>query len=135
MAIKEIVPTEHEEQVRLVSWCDLMADRGHKDYDMIFAVPNGGARSKATAGKLRAEGVKAGVPDLMLPVPRGGYAGLFIEMKRRKGGTVRPEQKWWAERLMRQGFKCIICRGADEGMAMITAYMELPAVQTIEKGE
>ena len=126
MAVKQIVPTEHEEQVQLVSWCMLMADRtGNREYDMIFAIPNGGARQKATAGKLKAEGVKPGVPDLMLPVRRGEYAGLFLEMKRRKGGTVSAEQKGWMTALTAQGYKCLVCRGADEGKAAIQNYMNM----------
>jgi hypothetical protein len=62
---------------------------------MLFAIPNGGARHKAIAGKLRAEGVRAGVPDICLPVPRGEYHGLFIELKRPKGGHVSEEQEAW----------------------------------------
>ena len=126
MAVKQIVPTEHEEQVQLMSWCMLMADRtGNREYDMIFAIPNGGARQKATAGKLKAEGVKPGVPDLMLPVQRGEYAGLFLEMKRRKGGTVSAEQKSWMTALTAQGYKCLVCHGAEEAMAAIQNYMNM----------
>ena len=125
MAIKEIVPKEHEEQVRVVSWCNLMTDRGCGDYDLIYAIANGGARSKATAGKLKAEGVKKGVPDLCLPVQRGDYAALYIEMKREKGGRVTEEQSEYMKRLERAGNKCVVCHGAEEAKAAIQAYMEM----------
>src|SRR5262245_64718583 len=49
---------------------------------LCFAIPNGGARDVITAGRLKAEGVRAGVPDVCLPVARAGYHGLFLEVKR-----------------------------------------------------
>lgn len=128
MAVKpeeRFLPTEHEEQVRVVSWCGIQAQRGMPELERIFAIANGGARAKATAGKLKAEGVKPGVPDLMLPVPKGIYAGMFIEMKRRKGGTVSAEQKDWTSFLGSMGYKCVVCRGADEAKAAILDYMGL----------
>lgn len=125
MAVKQIVPKEHEEQVRVVSWCNLMTDRGCGDYDLIYAIANGGARSKATAGKLRAEGVKRGVPDLCLPVQRGGYGALYIEMKREKGGQVRKTQSDYMDRLTRAGNKCVVCHGAEEAKAAIRNYMSM----------
>lgn len=48
---------------------------------LLHHIPNGGARSKATAGRLKAEGVKAGIPDICLPVPKNGYGALYIELK------------------------------------------------------
>ena len=52
---------------------------------LLFHIPNGGRRDTAEAANLKKQGVKPGVPDLFLPVARGGYHGLFIEMKRRDG--------------------------------------------------
>lgn len=124
MRVQDLIPSEHDEQAAVIEWCHLMAGR-NLDYGMIFAIPNGGMRSKATAGKLKAEGVKPGVPDLMLPVPKGIYAGMFIEMKRRKGGTVSAEQKDWTSFLGSMGYKCVVCRGADEAKAAILDYMGL----------
>ena len=51
---------EHQEQKTLIKWCEY---KGHP-YNLIFAIPNGGQRHKAVAAKLKAEGVKSGVPDL-----------------------------------------------------------------------
>lgn len=121
------VPTEHEEQVQVVSWCNLMTDRGYGDYDLIYAIANGGQRGKAQAGKLKAEGVKKGVPDLCLPVPRGGYGALYIEMKREKGGQVRKTQSEYMARLTRAGNLCVVCRGAEEAKVAIIEYMGMEA--------
>ena len=70
------VPTEHEEQREYVRWF-----RQAYPEVRIMAIPNGGARSPATASRLKAEGVSPGVPDLFVPA-----WGLWVEMKRAKGG-------------------------------------------------
>ena len=80
-------PTEHQEQVALIHWAK-MRSATLPELGLLFAIPNGGERHLFVAKKLKAEGVKPGTPDLCLPVARGGYHGLFIEMKRMKGGRV-----------------------------------------------
>lgn len=114
------VPTEHVEQVALVGWFDMQypALRGR-----LAAVPNGGARHKAVAGKLKAEGVRKGYPDLQLLMPRGGYHGLIIELKRAKGGRVEPEQADWLEWLAGQGYMAVVCKGADQARETIKRYL------------
>ena len=99
--VEERIPTEHEEQRKFVSWF-------RKTYPgvRIFAIPNGGARSKATAMKLVCEGVSAGVPDLFVPA-----WALWIEMKRQKGGSVSLEQKDWHQYLISIGHKVLIAKG------------------------
>ena len=76
----------------------------------------------ATGGRLRAEGLKSGVPDLCLPAARAGYHGLYIEMKRTKGGRATPEQKngWGAGK---EGYKTALCRGAGEAIEAIENYL------------
>jgi hypothetical protein len=83
----------------------------------IFAIPNGGARSKATAGRLKAEGVASGVPDLCIPAWR-----LWVEMKRTKGGSLSPEQKDWIAYLESVEFCCIVGKGADDAKRQISAF-------------
>ncbi|MFC0708982.1 VRR-NUC domain-containing protein [Azorhizophilus paspali] len=114
------IPTEHIEQVALISWFDLQYPvlRGR-----LAAIPNGGARRKAVAGKLKAEGVRKGYPDLQLLMPRGGYHGLIIELKRVKGGRVEPEQADWLEWLAGQGYMAVVCKGADEARETIKRYL------------
>ena len=83
------VPTESQSQKALVRWW-AMACRGHKIPEiMLFAVPNGGARDVITGARMKQEGQRAGVADLLLPVARGGYHGLAIEMKRKFGDSLR----------------------------------------------
>lgn len=72
--------SEHDLQAAVIAECDRRAIL-RPEYGLIFAIPNGGARHPAVAAKLKAEGVKAGVPDLFLPVARHGYHGMFIELK------------------------------------------------------
>lgn len=106
------MPTEHEDQKAFVTWFRMSFPR-----DRIFAIPNGGSRGKAEAGRLKAEGVSAGVPDLFIPA-----WGLFIEMKRAKGGVVSPEQQDWLEYLASEGYAVMVCRGLDEAMEMVKAF-------------
>lgn len=73
------VPTEAQEQMTLFSWAAMQSGK-YPELNLLYHVPNGGSRHKAEAGRLRAEGVKAGVPDLCLPVARGQYHGLYIEL-------------------------------------------------------
>ena len=116
--------SEHIEQVTLMHMLGIVAAEW-PEVRLMFAIPNGGARHPAVAGKLKAEGVKAGVPDLLLPVARGGYHGLFIEMKARKGGRASPEQKEWLAELTLKGYMCEICHGAEEAFATIMMYLEV----------
>jgi hypothetical protein len=106
------IPTEHEEQRELVRWF-----RQSWPDVRIFAIPNGGARSKATAARLKAEGVSSGVPDLFVPAWR-----LWVEMKRSKGGSLSPEQKDWIKYLESVGFCCIVGKGAEDAKRQISAF-------------
>ena len=74
--------SEHAEQTALFCWAALPEVRAeYPVLELMFAIPNGGERNKIVAGNLKAEGVKAGVLDIFLPVPSKGWHGLFIEMK------------------------------------------------------
>ena len=107
-------PTEHEEQREFVRWF-------RKVYapTRIFAIPNGGARGAATAGRLKAEGVSPGVPDLHIPAWQ-----LWVEMKRQKGGVVSAEQKDWIAYLQSVQQCVLVCRGADDAKAQIQNFLQ-----------
>ena len=119
---------EHNIQCACVRWFNLQWPeyRG-----LLFAVPNGSYRNKATAGKLKAEGVVAGVADLILLVPQWfttwreqqgcNYAGLCIEMKTAKGRQS-PEQKGWMEMVEAHGYRYRVCHSLDEFMAVVNGY-------------
>ena len=120
--MKEHTPTEHQEQAGLFAWARLRR-AALPELDMLAAVPNGGARNRVTGAMLKAEGVSAGFPDLGLFVARNGFHGLFIELKRRGGGRVSPEQNDWIERLQAQGYKAAIAFGAADAIEIIEAYL------------
>lgn len=117
-----VVPTEHQEQVALFEWAAWMA-RKHPDLLLMHAIPNGGKRDIRTAARLKAEGVKPGVPDIFLPVPKDGKHGLYIELKRSRGGTVSKEQEAWIRALSAQEYVCAVCHGHREAIRVITDYM------------
>lgn len=117
-----IIATEHQEQAALIEWCRLNEGRCPA-LRLIFAIPNGGHRHKAVAGKLKAEGVKRGVPDLFLPVARYPWIGLFIEMKRKKDSTVSKHQKAWIWDLQKTGYRVEVCKGLDDAKRIIEEYL------------
>lgn len=90
----------------------------------MYHIPNGGKRGRAEAIRFKAEGVKAGVPDICLPVARGAWHGLYIELKRREGGRVSTEQAEWIEVLIRQGYQAAVCRGWEEAKETIMNYLK-----------
>jgi hypothetical protein len=116
-------PTESEEQQALFTWAALQRGR-YPELDLLFVIPNGGLRHKATAGRLKAEGVKAGVPDVCLPVARGEWHGLYIELKRVRGGKGRDGQERWLAELRDQGYYTAVCHGWMEAMRVIMKYLE-----------
>ena len=123
------VPTESEEQQALFEWAALQRGK-YPELSLLFHIPNGGHRSKAEAGRFKAEGVKSGVPDLCLPVARGGFYGLFIEMKRQKGSKTSEDQRQWLSSLEAQGYQVAICKGWQEAKIAIVGYLISAKIQT-----
>ena len=123
MARLNDAPKEALEQVWLFEWADTMARLKWPELSLLFAIPNGGSRHPAEAAHLKGQGVRSGVPDVFLPVPRGGYHGLFVEMKRRKGGVVSGNQKDWIGALNGQGYRAVVCRGFQEAADCIEGYL------------
>ena len=119
---KDWVPSESDEQIALFDWARVMTSQ-IPELRLLFHIPNGGYRNKITAARMAREGVKAGVPDLFLPVSRYGKHGLFIEMKRKKGGRVRDEQFVWGKALIFEGYQFSVCRGADDAIRVICEYL------------
>lgn len=118
-----LLPTEAEEQARLFSWAQMRAGK-HPELRLLFHIPNGGARRKTEAARLQAEGVKAGVPDLFLPSARYPWNGLFIELKRQKGGKVSDAQRKWLDDLEGAGYRCAVACGWQEAARIIEDYLE-----------
>lgn len=116
--------SEHAHQVTLIQ----EFDRTIKGYEeLLFAIPNGGKRSKKVAMELKQEGVRPGVPDMMLAVAKGGYHGLFIELKK-IGGKAQPNQKKWQSMLRAQGYKSEIIEGWEDAIKEIREYLAIGTV-------
>ncbi len=90
---------------------------------LLHSVPNGGSRHPIEAVHLKQQGVRPGIPDIFLPCARGQCHGLYIEMKRRKGGRVSVDQQRMILALRAQGYRVEVCRGWDEARDTICAYL------------
>jgi hypothetical protein len=110
--------SEHHHQLKVMSF----ASKYPQINASLFAIPNGGKRNLVTAMKLKAEGVKSGVPDLFLALPNEIHAGLFIELKTPKKGTVSKEQKEWITRLNKNGYRAVVCWGHEEAIEELKKY-------------
>lgn len=115
---------EQEEQIALMDWAQLMS-RVFPELKLLYHVPNEGKRSKTAGAILKAMGLKKGVPDVVLPVARGNYHGLYIELKCVDSGHATKEQLWWLEQLEWQGYAVAICRGWQRASLVITNYLKL----------
>lgn len=116
-------PSESVEQICLFRWAAFSVG-AHPELKLMYHIPNGGKRNITTAKRLKAEGVKAGVPDIHLPVPRGGYHGLYIELKKQRGNTTTENQDFWLEALSEQGYSTAVCKGWEEASKVILNYLE-----------
>ncbi len=121
--------TEMKHQTAVIRWSQQKSIRRRwPELKLLFHIKNenreGGAQAVAID---KAMGVKKGVPDLCLPVPRGNYCGLYIEMKS-LSGKARQEQQWWIEELNAQGYLAIVCNGYMEAINALKEYLELPKV-------
>jgi adenylate cyclase class IV len=124
MAIrKRAAHEESDDQIKLVAWCRTFYP---EQADFLFAVPNGGFRRMTEAIRLKAEGVRAGFPDIGFVRPCGPYHGAFIELKKMQGGRVSKEQADWHVRLTREGYFVKVCNGLAAAQAALTWYWALP---------
>ena len=117
-----LVPYESEEQAQVMEWAAWCPY--HRELKWLFHVPNGGERPGAVAKRLQLQGVKSGVSDLMLPLARGKYHGLWIELKRRDGGAVSQNQRDFIRDMIDAGYMATVARGSDEAIRIITDYLE-----------
>lgn len=114
---------EADEQKKLFRWADFMKTE-YPELDMMFHIPNGGSRNKLEAANLKKQGVRAGVPDICLPVARGGYHGLFIELKFGKNKTT-AKQDEWLSKLNEKGYAVAVCYGCKKAQDKILKYLNL----------
>jgi hypothetical protein len=110
--------SEHLTQAAYFSWA-----RMHPEARRAYAIPNGGQRNKIVAAKLKQEGVRKGVLDIHLPMPRGGCHGLWIEMKH-GNNDLTPEQQAEAEQLAKDGYAVFACWGAIVAIELTQQYLD-----------
>lgn len=125
--------SEHAEQALVVAWARVNEARW-PELALLFAVPNAAKRGKAVAAMMKREGLVAGVPDMVLPVARAAFHGLFIEMKQqrlvRRGDGFKMErtyptqvQREWHARLRAQGYAMAVCWSAEEAEDVLERYL------------
>lgn len=114
---------EEREQCGLIEWAKLNMKK-YPELELLHAIPNGGSRSTIEGARLKRQGVKPGMPDLCLPVGRGGYHALYIEMKHSKG-KVSPVQHDVHRILLAFGNRVAVCYSAKEAASEILEYLAL----------
>ena len=112
----QLLSSEDAEQEAVVEYCDI------RNIPIVH-IPNEGKRSISYAAKLKRMGLRKGFPDLFVPMARGEYHGLFIEMKYGEGRTSKDQQKW-IRLLTREGYLCRICYGFDAAVKEIDQYIK-----------
>lgn len=108
-------------QEALFEWAACQMGR-MPELEYLHHVPNGGRRDKATAMALKRQGVKAGVPDIVLPAARAGYHGLYIELKAGRNTTTASQERWLGY-LRRQGYYTAVCYGWQAAAGLIEKYL------------
>lgn len=126
---KSTEPTEHQLQKALIDWWG----KACKGYNLpnfaLFAVPNGSVlagdnvQKAISMNRMKAEGFRNGVPDLMLCVPNVEYHGLWIEMKSRVG-RVSPSQEEFHTHLRCMKYRVEVCRSTEAAIDAITQYLK-----------
>lgn len=117
---------EHMHAVALMNWWNVSANRFDVDYRLLAAIPNGGHRHIGTARKLKAEGVRPGIPDYFLFVPRARYHGLALELKAPENGRLSREQNEMMALLSIEGYKMDVAFGWEDARKIIESYLRLP---------
>jgi hypothetical protein len=113
--------SEEEIHKALMEWA------GYKEAEMpalkmLHHVPNGGKMPPGSAGKLKGMGMRRGVPDLVLPVPRDPHHGLYLELKS-PSGRVRPTQRWWLQALAEEGYAVEVAYRLDDAIEAVEEYL------------
>lgn len=123
---------EDMHQEALFQWASHTMVGPIKVSDYLFAIPNGGMRNQRVAQQLKRCGVKKGVSDMFLPVPRGTMHGLWIELKAPKHmgkpeGKPSQEQLDWLDRMGEQGYAAVLCVGWQAAADTIKEYLQCTA--------
>lgn len=120
-------PTEAVEQTSLLRWA-FYEQGAYPELGLLYHIPNEGKRSARTGAAMKMQGMKPGFPDLGLPVARGQYHGLYVEMKRREGETPTQQQYEWLKALDAQGYAVCWAKGWEEAAQAILHYLKTGTV-------
>lgn len=120
-AVKKPKSTEAEEQITVVDFCRISGIP-------VVHIPNEGKRSPWRGAEEVRMGLARGFPDLFLPIARGKYHGLMIEMKA-QNGRLSAEQRGWLTTLRENGYATAVCYGAEEAINIIKKYRKLEEKQ------
>ncbi len=115
--------SEHHEQCAFFHYVQIRANQ-QPELNYIFAIPNGGQRHVLVAAKLKREGVKPGVSDIFVPIARGGFHGLFIELKFGKN-PLSKTQKEFGTAVSEQGYKFAMAVGSDKAIEILESYLSM----------
>lgn len=122
--------SEAREQSLVYRWSTKQSVRqAAPGIEWLFHVPNGEKRDAITGNRLKAMGVKPGVPDLMLPVAMAGFHGLVIEMKKTGEGKTTDEQNKWLTHFVSQDWMVAVCYSAREAHAVLCDYFGIDPLQ------
>lgn len=116
---------ETQHQINVVKWSQQPHIREcWPELALLFHIKNETTEGAQRVAVDRAMGVKKGVPDLFLPVARGQYHGLFIELKN-ETGRVNDAQEWWGTKLTENGYFWEVCHGWESATRVIEWYLSL----------
>lgn len=110
---------ESDMQAQIIEW----ATYRYRGLDFLHHSPNGGKRDIAEAVRFKAEGVRKGFPDLILPTRSGNFVGLVIELKV-EGGKVSDEQRRWLEHFDSQGWRVVVAYDYESAIKVLDEYMK-----------
>jgi hypothetical protein len=112
---------EHDMQCAIFDWARLYENQ-YPALHWIYAIPNAGRRSKAEGARMRREGLRAGVVDICLPVPRGGFHGLYVECKI-KPNQLTADQAAFLKAMEILGHYTSVWWTFDQAIAELGAYI------------
>lgn len=118
--------SEGGHQKALFAWSALNVGT-YPQLKYLFHIPNGGFRNVKEGANLKAQGVRRGVPDVMLPWPNGHYSGLWIENKKpgtenKTDGGLSDDQLAWRNYLRQVGYRVITCYSWEQARDGILNY-------------
>jgi hypothetical protein len=115
--------TEHHEQCRFFNWVNFLSGLDQDLIELIYAVPNGGDRSPTEAIRLKAKGVRSGIPDVNIDIPSPTHHGMRIEFKINKPGSLLSQAQVRKKFLLEKaGYYVAVCRTADEAINELEIY-------------